>query len=67
MNVYYCRDAGFDCKVEIRGENKDEILRLAGLHSLEVHGLKPTGQIKQDMRRLIREEESQSDQFKMNG
>ncbi|WP_081212475.1 DUF1059 domain-containing protein [Salegentibacter sediminis] len=66
MKVYYCRDAGFDCKVEIRGENKDEILRLAGLHSHEVHGLKPTGQIKQDMRRLIREEKPQSDEYKMN-
>lgn len=66
MKVYYCCDAGFDCKVEIHGENKDEILRLAGLHSLEVHGLKPTRQMRQDMRRLIREEEPQSDESKMN-
>lgn len=67
MKVYHCRDAGFDCKVEIRGEDKEEILRLASLHSLEVHGLEPSEQMRKDMRRLITEENpSQPDDVEVN-
>lgn len=58
MKLYHCRDAGFDCKIEIRGENEKEILRLAENHSLEVHGLPPSKQMRRDMRRLIRDEKS---------
>lgn len=56
MKVYHCRDAGFDCKIEIHGEDKEEILRLAGIHSLEVHGLEPSEQMRRDMGRLIKDE-----------
>lgn len=58
MKLYHCRDAGFDCKMEIRGENEKEILRLAEIHSLEVHGLAPSEQMRRDMKRLIRDEKS---------
>lgn len=55
MKKYHCRDAGFDCTVEIRGENEDEILRLAKIHALEVHGLEINRQMHRDMKRLIRD------------
>ena len=58
MKIYHCRDAGFDCKMEIRGEDEEEILRLAENHTLEIHGLQPTEQISRDMERLIRDEKS---------
>lgn len=67
MKIYHCRDAGFDCKVEIRGEDEEEILRLAGIHALEIHGLEPSEQMRRDMRRLIREEKpNQADDVEIN-
>lgn len=56
MKIYHCRDAGFDCKMELRGEDEKEILRLAGSHASKVHGLEISEQMKRDMERLIRDE-----------
>ena len=34
-----CKDLGFDCEAEVRGESVDEILAVAGPHAQSVHGL----------------------------
>ena len=67
MKIYHCRDAGFDCKVEIRGEDEDEILRLATIHAFELHGLEPSEQMRRDIQRLIRDEKpTQPDDVEVN-
>lgn len=67
MKVYHCCDAGFDCKIEIHGEDKEEILRLAEIHALNVHGLEPSDQMRRDMERLVRNENpNEADDVKMN-
>ena len=35
-----CRNAGFDCAGVIQADTKDEVLRLAAAHALEVHKTK---------------------------
>lgn len=67
MKVYHCRDAGFECKLEIHGDDKEEILRLAEIHALKVHGQEPSDQMRKDMERLVRNEKhSPADDVKMN-
>ncbi len=34
-----CRDLGFDCDAEVRGESVEDILAVAGPHAQSVHGL----------------------------
>ena len=40
-----CRDLGFDCEAEVRGESVDDILKVAGPHAQTVHGVEVTPEL----------------------
>ncbi len=40
-----CRDLGFDCDAEVRGQSVDEILAVAGPHAQSVHGVEVNDQL----------------------
>ena len=57
MKSLSCRDAGFDCAAEIKGDTEEEIMQKAGEHAKSVHNLKPedmTPELQQKIKGLIR-------------
>jgi predicted small metal-binding protein len=54
--VLRCKDAGFDCKAEFRGETEEEVLRKAAEHAKEVHNLEVTPEMATQVRALIKDE-----------
>lgn len=57
MKTLRCRDAGFDCPAEMRGETEEEVLRQAAEHARVVHGLNEISrEAAEKIRALIREE-----------
>lgn len=35
-----CKDAGFDCKFEVKGKTVEEIMQKASEHAMKEHGMK---------------------------
>lgn len=56
MKTVKCSDAGMDCPFVARGNTDDEVLSIMADHALNVHSMSNTGDIKNQMRPLIREE-----------
>lgn len=56
MKTLHCADAGFDCKGVIRAESEAEVLNQAAEHARNVHGVKVTPALAQQLRTLIKEE-----------
>lgn len=56
MKTLRCRDAGFDCDHEIRGKTVEEVLQQAAQHAREVHQVKVTPELAQQVSQLIRDE-----------
>jgi predicted small metal-binding protein len=54
--VLRCKDAGFDCKAEFRGQTEEEVLRKAAEHAKEVHNLEVTPEMATQVRGLIKDE-----------
>jgi predicted small metal-binding protein len=54
--VLRCKDTGFDCKAEIRGETEEEVLRKAAEHGKKVHNLEVTPEMATQVRGLIKDE-----------
>ncbi|MFZ0514855.1 MAG: DUF1059 domain-containing protein [Candidatus Nitrosopolaris sp.] len=57
MKTINCREAGFDCDYVVKGETEDEVMKNAGEHVKNVHGMKEedmTPEMKQKIRGLIR-------------
>ena len=51
-----CKDAGFDCKFEVKGKTEDGIMNKAAEHAMKDHGMKPedmTPEMKEKIRSLI--------------
>jgi predicted small metal-binding protein len=61
MKVLRCRDVGFDCDGEIRGQSEEEVLRLAAEHAQTQHGIQVTPELATQVRRQIRDEDTQAD------
>jgi predicted small metal-binding protein len=55
MKTLHCRDAGFDCEGVIKGNNEEEVLKQAGQHAQEVHGVSVTPQLAEQLKTLIRD------------
>lgn len=52
-----CRDAGFDCPAEMRGETEEEVMRQAAEHARAAHNLNEISQeAAEKIRALIRDE-----------
>lgn len=56
MKTLNCRDAGFDCNVQIKAETDEEILAQAANHAQAVHGITVTPELAEGLKTLIREE-----------
>lgn len=39
VKVLACRDAGYDCSFEARGETAEEVMRVGAEHVKKVHGM----------------------------
>lgn len=58
MKTLYCRDAGFDCDKEIHAETEEAVLEQAAEHASQVHNVKVTPEMADQIRGLIKEEET---------
>ncbi len=56
MKTLNCRDAGFDCNAQIKGETDEEILTQAADHASTVHGVTVTPEVAESLKGLIHEE-----------
>lgn len=54
--VLRCKDAGFDCGEEIRGQTEEEVLQKAAEHAKKVHNLDVTPGMAAQVRALIKDE-----------
>ena len=51
-----CKDVGFDCHGVITGITKEEVLKQAAAHAVEVHHTQVTAEIAAKVSALIREQ-----------
>ena len=58
MRDFHCRDAGIKCDFVAKGGSDDEILRQAGRHAQQVHGMTVTPELEKTVRGLIHDESS---------
>ncbi len=65
MRDFHCRDAGLDCDYVARGNDDREVLDQARRHAEEVHHLRPTEEVIEQMERLIHEEDSDAHRHSM--
>ncbi|MDX5422081.1 MAG: DUF1059 domain-containing protein [Hymenobacteraceae bacterium] len=56
MKTLKCRDAGFDCKGEIRANTEQQVLQEATRHAREVHGLTDSPDLKAKLKALIKDD-----------
>ena len=56
MKILRCRDAGFDCKHEVRAESEEELLRQVAEHAQTVHDVEVTPELVEQVKSLIRDE-----------
>jgi predicted small metal-binding protein len=56
--VLRCRDAGFDCDAEIRGQSEQEVMNQAAEHAQKAHGMQVTPEVAKQISSLIRDEKS---------
>ncbi len=54
--VLHCKDAGFDCAEEIRGQTEEEVLQKAAEHAKKVHNTDVTPAMAAQLRPLIKDE-----------
>ena len=59
MKDFHCRDAGMKCDYVARGSSDDEILKQAGTHARQAHGMNITPELEKQVRGLIHDESSE--------
>ena len=50
-----CRDVGFDCAGVVHGATKEDVLKQAAAHAVQVHGTTVTPELAAQVSSLIRE------------
>ena len=66
MRDFHCSDAGMKCDFVAKGSNDDEILRKAGQHAQQAHGMKVTPDLEKTVRGLIHDESSDAHRTSMS-
>lgn len=56
MKTLHCRDAGFDCEGVIRGTTEEEVLHQAAQHARDVHDVRVTPELAEQLKHLIKDE-----------
>jgi predicted small metal-binding protein len=67
MRDFHCRDAGMKCDFVAKGSTDDEVLRQAGQHAQQAHGMTVTPDLEKTVRGLIHEESSEAHRRSMSG
>lgn len=60
MKDLHCRDVGMNCDFVARGEDENEIVKQAGRHAQQAHGMTVTQELTETVRGLIHDESSEA-------
>jgi len=66
MRDFHCVDAGMKCDFVAKGSTDDEVLRQAGSHAQQAHGMKVTPELEKTVRGLIHDESSEAHRRSMS-
>ena len=66
MRDFHCADAGMKCDFVAKGNTDDEVLRQAGSHAQQAHGMKVTPELEKTVRGLIHDESSEAHRRSMS-
>jgi predicted small metal-binding protein len=66
MRDFHCADAGMKCDFVAKGNTDDEVLRQAGSHAQQAHGMKVTPDLEKTVRGLIHDESSEAHRRSMS-
>ena len=66
MRDFHCADAGMKCDFVAKGSTDDEVLRQAGSHAQQAHGMKVTPELEKTVRGLIHDESSEAHRRSMS-
>lgn len=66
MKDFHCKDSGMKCDYVARGNSDDEILKQAGQHAQQAHGMKVTPELESTVRGLIHDESSDAHRRSMS-
>ncbi len=59
MKDFHCRDAGLNCDWVARGQTDEDVMKQAGTHAQQAHGMKVTPDVEKRVRGLIHDESSE--------
>ncbi len=59
MKDFHCRDAGLNCDWVGRGQTDEDVMKQAGMHAQQAHGMKVTPDVEKRVRGLIHDESSE--------
>jgi predicted small metal-binding protein len=66
MRDFHCADAGMKCDFVAKGNTDDEVLRQAGSHAQQAHGMKVTPELEKTVRGLTHDESSEAHRRSMS-
>ena len=66
MRDFHCVDAGMKCDFVAKGSTDDEVVRQAGSHAQQAHGMKVTPELEKTVRGLIHDESSEAHRRSMS-
>ena len=66
MRDFHCSDAGMKCDFVAKGNSDDEVLKQAGSHAQQAHGLKMTPDLEKTVRGLIHDDSSDAHRRSMS-
>ena len=66
MRDFHCVDAGMKCDFVAKGSTDDEVLRQAGSHAQQAHGMKVTPELEKTVRGLIHDDSSEAHRRSMS-
>jgi predicted small metal-binding protein len=60
MRDFHCADAGMKCDFIAKGNTDDEVVRQAGSHAQQAHGMQMSSDLEKTVRGLIHDESSEA-------
>ena len=67
MRDFHCSDAGMKCDFVAKGSSDEEIVKQAGSHAQQAHGMKMTPDLEKTVRGLIHDDTSDAHKRSMSG
>ena len=66
MRDFHCSDAGMKCDFVAKGNTDDEVLKQAGQHAQQAHGMKMSSDLEKTVRGLIHDDSSEAHRRSMS-